>query len=116
MPNVTFNGLSIWTGRNATDNQQLRARLAEVAAHLGYRVPVGPTAGAGSIGSLLCAVADGDVVVVAIDDAVHVAVQPWLRARLAEVEAADLDPDDLEQWLQALIAALAEASARRRGG
>lgn len=62
---------------------------------------------------LLTEVADGDAVVMGIDTAVHMAVAPWLAARLAEVEALDLDETDLEDWLRALLDALAEASRRR---
>lgn len=62
---------------------------------------------------LLTEVADGDAVVMRIDTAVHLAVAPWLAARLAEVEAQDLDETDLEDWLRGLLDALAEASHRR---
>jgi hypothetical protein len=44
----------------------------------------------------------------------HLAVVPWLAARLAEVEAQDRDDTDLEDWLRALLDALADASQRRR--
>jgi hypothetical protein len=37
-----------------------------------------------------------------------------LAARLAEVEALDLDDTGLEDWLRALMDALADASQRRR--
>ena len=67
-----------------------------------------------AVRSLLTAVADGDAVVMSIDTAVHMAVAPWLAARLAEVEALDLDETDLEDWLRGLLRALAEASQRRR--
>lgn len=46
--------------------------------------------------------------------ATHLTVVPWLAARLAEVEAQDLDETDLEDWLRGLLDALAEASRRRR--
>jgi hypothetical protein len=59
-------------------------------------------------------VADGDAVSIGIDTAEHLAVVPWLAARLAEVEALDLDDTDLEDWLRALLDALADASQRRR--
>lgn len=59
-------------------------------------------------------VADGDAVVIGIDTAGHLAVAPWLAARLAEVEAQDRDDTDLEDWLRALLDALADASQRRR--
>ena len=62
----------------------------------------------------LQSVADGDAVVMHIDTAVHMAVVPWLAARLAEVEALDLDDTGLEDWLRALMDALADASQRRR--
>ena len=62
---------------------------------------------------LLTEVADGDAVVMRIDTAVHLAVAPWLAARLAEVEAQDLDDTTLEDWLRALLDALADASNRR---
>ena len=113
MPNTHFRGLSIWTGRDATENQVLRVRLAEVAASLGLVTAQGPTTGAGSPGGLLVDIAEGDVVVVAIDDYVHLVVAPWLAARLAEVEARDLDDTTLEDWLRALLDALADASNRR---
>ena len=61
----------------------------------------------------LQSVADGDAVVMSIDTAVHLAVAPWLAARLAEVEAQDLDDTTLEDWLRGLLDALAEASRRR---
>lgn len=67
-----------------------------------------------NIRRLLTDVADGDAVVMSIDTAVHMAVAPWLAARLAEVEALDLDETDLEDWLRGLLRALAEASQRRR--
>lgn len=67
-----------------------------------------------AVRSLLTAVADGDAVVMSIDTAVHMAVAPWLAARLAEVEALDLDETDLEDWMRALLDALADASQRRR--
>lgn len=67
-----------------------------------------------NIRRLLTDVADGDAVVMGIDTAVHMAVAPWLAARLAEVEALDLDETDLEDWLRGLLRALAEASQRRR--
>ncbi len=66
-----------------------------------------------AIRSLLTEVADGDAVVMRIDTAVHLAVAPWLAARLAEVEALDLDDTTLEDWLRGLLRALAEASRRR---
>ncbi len=69
-----------------------------------------------AVRSLLTAVADGDAVVMSIDTAVHMAVAPWLAARLAEVEALDLDETDLEDWLRGLLDALAEASQRRHTG
>ncbi len=59
-------------------------------------------------------VADGDAVIMQIDTAGHLAVAPWLAARLAEVEALDLDDTGLEDWLRALMDALADASQRRR--
>ncbi len=62
---------------------------------------------------VLTDVADGDAVVIGIDTAEHLAVVPWLAARLAEVEALDLDDTDLEDWLRALLDALADASQRR---
>lgn len=67
-----------------------------------------------AVRSLLTQVADGDAVIVPIDTAVHLTVAPWLAARLAEVEALDLDETDLEDWLRGLLRALAEASQRRR--
>jgi len=67
-----------------------------------------------AVRSLLTDVADGAAVVMSIDTAVHMAVAPWLAARLAEVEALDLDETDLEDWLRGLLRALAEASQRRR--
>jgi hypothetical protein len=67
-----------------------------------------------NIRRLLTDVADGDAVVMSIDTAVHMAVAPWLAARLAEVEALDLDDTGLEDWLRALMDALADASQRRR--
>lgn len=66
-----------------------------------------------AVRSLLTAVADGDAVVMPVDTAVHLAVAPWLAARLAEVEAQDLDDTTLEDWLRGLLDALAEASRRR---
>lgn len=66
-----------------------------------------------AVRSLLTEVADGDAVVMSIDTAVHMAVVPWLAARLAEVEALDLDDTTLEDWLRALLDALAEASRQR---
>lgn len=67
-----------------------------------------------AVRSLLTQVADGDAVIVPIDTAVHLTVAPWLAARLAEVEAMDFDDTTLEDWLRALLNALAEASRRRR--
>ena len=66
-----------------------------------------------AVRSLLTDVADGDAVVMGIDTAVHMAVAPWLAARLAEVEALDLDDTTLEDWLRGLLNALAEASQQR---
>lgn len=114
MPNTHFRGLSIWTGRDATENQALRARLAEVAASLGLITPQGPTAGAGSIGGLLVEIAEGDAAVVGIDDYEHLIVVPWLRKQIAALDAADGDDTTLEDWLTRLADALAEASERRR--
>jgi hypothetical protein len=68
----------------------------------------------GGIRRTLQDVADGDAVVIGIDTAGHLAVAPWLAARLAEVEAQDRDDTDLEDWLRALLDALADASQRRR--
>jgi hypothetical protein len=56
-----------------------------------------------AVRSLLTEVADGDAVVIGIDTAGHLAVAPWLAARLAEVEALDLDDTGLEDWLRALM-------------
>ena len=67
----------------------------------------------GGIRRTLQDVADGDAVVIGIDTAEHLAVVPWLAARLAEVEAQDRDDTDLEDWLRALLDALADASQRR---
>ena len=67
-----------------------------------------------AVRSLLTEVADGDAVVMRIDAAEHLTVVPWLAARLAEVEAQDRDDTDLEDWLRALLDALADASQRRR--
>lgn len=67
-----------------------------------------------AVRSLLTQVADGDAVIVPIDTAEHLTVAPWLAARLAEVEALDLDDTTLEDWLRGLLRALAEASRRRR--
>lgn len=114
MSNTHFRGLSIWTGRDATENQALRARLSEVAASLGLVTTMGPTTGAGSVGGLLVDIAEGDAVVVAIDDYEHLVVAPWIAARLAEVEALDLDDTTLEDWLRALLNALADAETRGR--
>lgn len=66
-----------------------------------------------NIRSLLTTVADGDAVVMRIDTYEHLVIAPWLAARLAEVEARDLDDTTLEDWLRALLDALAEASRRR---
>ena len=66
-----------------------------------------------AVRSLLTEVADGYAVVMRIDTAEHLTVAPWLAARLAEVEALDLDETDLEDWLRGLLDALAEASRRR---
>ena len=66
-----------------------------------------------AVRSLLTAVADGDAVVMPVDTATHLTVAPWLAARLAEVEAQDLDDTTLEDWLRGLLDALAEASRRR---
>jgi len=66
-----------------------------------------------AVRSLLTDVADGDAVDMSIDTAVHLAVAPWLAARLAEVEALDLDDTTLEDWLRGLLNALAEASQQR---
>lgn len=66
-----------------------------------------------SVRSLLTDVADGDAVVMDIDTAEHLAVVPWLAARLAEVEARDLDDTTLEDWLRALLDALAQARRRQ---
>ncbi len=62
---------------------------------------------------LLTDVADGSAVVVGVDMADLLTVGPWLAARLAEVEAGDLDDTTLEDWLRALNAALAEAMRRQ---
>lgn len=67
-----------------------------------------------AVRSLLTEVADGYAVVMRIDTAEHLTVAPWLAARLAEVEALDLDDTTLEDWLRGLLRALAEASQRRR--
>jgi len=67
-----------------------------------------------NIRRLLTDVADGDAVVMSIDAAEHLTVAPWLAARLAEVEALDLDDTTLEDWLRGLLNALAEASQQRR--
>lgn len=67
----------------------------------------------GGIRRTLQDVADGDAVVMSIDTAEHLAVAPWLAARLAEVEAQDLDDTTLEDWLRGLLNALAEASQQR---
>ena len=66
-----------------------------------------------NVRSLLTDVADGDAVVMGIDTADHLAVAPWLAARLAEVEAQDRDDTTLEDWLRGLLNALAEASQQR---
>jgi len=66
-----------------------------------------------AVRSLLTAVADGYAVVMRIDTAEHLTVAPWLAARLAEVEALDLDDTTLEDWLRGLLHALAEASQQR---
>ena len=66
-----------------------------------------------AVRSLLTAVADGDAVVMPVDTATHLTVAPWLAARLAEVEALDLDDTTLEDWMRGLLDALAEASRRR---
>ena len=66
-----------------------------------------------AVRSLLTEVADGDAVVMRIDTAEHLTVAPWLAARLAEVEALDLDDTTLEDWLRGLLNALAEASQQR---
>ena len=114
MPNTHFRGLSIWTGRDATENQVLRVRLAEVAASLGLVTAQGPTTGAGSVGSLLMDIAEGDAAVIGIDDYEHLIVVPWLRKQIAALAAADGDDTTLEDWLTRLADALADASARRR--
>lgn len=66
-----------------------------------------------AIRTLLTTIHDGDAISVTIDDCTHLIVAPWLAARLAEVEALDLDDTTLEDWLRALLDALAEASTRR---
>jgi hypothetical protein len=67
-----------------------------------------------AVRSLLTEVADGYAVVMRIDTAEHLTVAPWLAARLAEVEALDLDDTTLEDWLRALLNALADAETRGR--
>lgn len=66
-----------------------------------------------NIREMLTALHDGEAVVMYADFATNVIVRRWLTARLEEVEALDLDDTTLEDWLRALLDALAEASTRR---
>ncbi len=66
------------------------------------------------IRALLTALHDGDAIVMYADFATSVIVRSWLTARLAEVEALDLDDTTLEDWLRALVDALADTEERGR--
>ena len=67
-----------------------------------------------AVRDLLMDVADGDAFVIDIDDYEHLVVAPWLAARLAEVQALDLDDTTLEDWLSALLDQLGAAFRKRR--
>ena len=67
-----------------------------------------------NIRALLTALHDGDAIIMYADFATNLIVRSWLRAQLAEVEALDLDDTTLEDWLSALVDALADAETRGR--
>ena len=81
----------------ATVKVRLSARVTEAWG--------GETRGAlsANIRHVLMDVADGDALVMSVDDYEHLVVAPWLAARLAEVQALDLDDTRLEDWLSALL-------------
>ena len=67
-----------------------------------------------AVRDLLMDVADGDALVMSVDDYEHLVVAPWLAARLAEVQALDLDDTTLEDWLSGLLEQLGAAFRKRR--
>ena len=67
-----------------------------------------------AVRDLLMDVADGDALVMSVDDYEHLVVAPWLAARLAEVHALDLDDTTLEDWLSGLLEQLGAAFRKRR--
>lgn len=115
MPSRASDFITVWTGRSAEGNKALRAQLSEVAAQCGYLTDRGPATGQGSVGTLLVALAEGEVAALApLDNYIHVAVLPWLNHQIEREKEADRDDETVLEFLVGLRSALLDAFDRRQ--